>query len=160
MRKWTWFLRLLIGGLALLAVAVGVFPFSIMLKEMFEQAPHHLAPVVVILGIGLYLAILGFLAAAVFVERLLGNIDRNQAFSSEAVTNLKRIEWSLAVVTVGFWLWLPFIYTITQLDDAPGILLIGLGLSAIPLTLTVFMAVLVRLWAAALRLKNENEQPI
>lgn len=38
MRKWTWFLRLLIGGLALLSVAVGVFPFSIMLKEMFEQA--------------------------------------------------------------------------------------------------------------------------
>ena len=61
---------------------------------------------------------------------------------------------------VGFWLWLPFIYTITQLDDAPGLLLIGLGLSAIPLTLTVFMAVLVRLWEAALQLKNENEQPI
>ncbi|WP_203650438.1 DUF2975 domain-containing protein [Secundilactobacillus yichangensis] len=157
MRKSTWFLRLLIGCLALLAIAIGIIPFPIMLREMFEHAPHHLNVVVVILGIGIYLAIIGFLAAAIFAEQLLGIIDHNQAFSSQAVTYLNRVKWALVVVTVGVWLWLPFIYAITQLNDAPGIMLIGLGIATIPLILTVFIAVLVRLWAAALQIKNEND---
>lgn len=157
MRKSTWFLRLLIGCLALLAIAIGIIPFPIMLREMFEHAPHHLNVVVVILGIGIYLAIIGFLAAAIFAERLLGIIDHNQAFSSQAVAYLNRVKWALVVVTVGVWLWLPFIYAITQLNDAPGIMLIGLGIATIPLILTVFIAVLVRLWTAALQIKNEND---
>lgn len=157
MRKGTWFLRLTLGCLALLVIAVGIIPFPIMLREMFTHAPNHLNIVVVILGVGIYLAILGFLAAVLFAEQLLNVIDHEQAFSATAVTYLNRLKWALVIVTVGVWLWLPFIFAVTQLDDAPGLLLIGLVIAAAPLILTVFMAVLVRLWKAALQLKNEND---
>lgn len=157
MRKGTWFLRLTLGCLALLVIAVGIIPFPIMLREMFTHAPNHLNIVVVILGVGIYLAILGFLAAVLFAEQLLNVIDHEQAFSATAVNYLNRLKWALVVVTVGVWLWLPFIFAVTQLDDAPGLLLIGLVIAAAPLILTVFMAVLVRLWKAALQLKNEND---
>ncbi len=60
MRKGTWFLRIVLGGLAPLVIAVGLIPFPIMLREMFTHAPHHLNIVVVVLGIGIYLAIIGF----------------------------------------------------------------------------------------------------
>lgn len=157
MRKGTWFLRLTLGCLALLVIAVGIIPFPIMLREMSTHAPNHLNIVVVILGVGIYLVILGFLAAVLFAEQLLNVIDHEQAFSATAVTYLNRLKWALVVVTVGVWLWLPFIFAVTQLDDAPGLLLIGLVIAAAPLILTVFMAVLVRLWKAALQLKNEND---
>lgn len=160
MRTGTWFLRIILGGLALLVIAVGLIPFPIMLKEMFTHAPHHLNIVVVILGIGIYLAIIGFLAAVFFAEQLLGVIDRNQAFSTSAVTCLTHLKWALVTVTAGVWLWLPFIFAATQLDDAPGLLLIGFVLAAAPLVLTVFIAILVRLWNAALRIKNENDLTI
>ncbi|MCH5461714.1 DUF2975 domain-containing protein [Lactobacillus sp. LC28-10] len=157
MRKGTWFLRLTLGGLALLVIAVGIIPFPIMLREMFTHAPNHLNIVVIILGTGIYLAIIGFLAAVLYAEKLLSIIDHQQAFSATAVDYLNRLKWSLVVVTAGVWLWLPFIFAVTQLDDAPGLLLIGLVIAAVPLILTVFMAVLVRLWKAALQLKNEND---
>ncbi|GAX06570.1 hypothetical protein IWT25_01915 [Secundilactobacillus pentosiphilus] len=160
MRKGTWFLRILIGGLALLAIAAGLIPFPIMLHEMFEQAPHGLTMIIVILAVGIYLAIIGCLAAAFFAEQLLQIIDHNQAFSTHAVMSLTRVKWALVLVTTGIWLWLPFIYTIAQMDDAPGMMLIGLGIATIPLILTVFIAILARLWDAALRIKNENDLTI
>lgn len=160
MRASTWFLRVTLGGLALLAVVIGVIPFPIMLSEMGQGAPAGLGGVVVSLGVGVYLALLAFLVAVLVAEQLLSVIERGTAFTNQALTKLRHLTWALVALTLGVWLWLPFIYTAARLDDAPGLMVIGLAVALVPVVLTVFMAVLTRLWQAALAYKTDTDVTI
>lgn len=146
MKLGIWFLRIILGALAILVIAVATIPVPIMLREMFEGAPHHLVFAVVLLALGVYIATLGFISAVVFVFQFFNDISHKRTLTPPAVTRLHRLTYSLVAITGGIWLFLPLIYTIAQLNDAPGLLLIGLALALIPLILTTFMAILAHVW--------------
>jgi hypothetical protein len=112
------------------------------------------------LGGGLYLVVAAFFAAVVFAWQLLGTINRQLAFSRRAVRLLSRLKWACVGMQIGVLLCLPMVYTVADGGDAPGVMLIGLVLFAIPMIVAVFLAILQRLWAAALAYKEENELTI
>lgn len=55
---------------------------------------------------------------------------------------------------------LPFFYIVAKLEDAPGIMLIGLGIIFASTIIAVFAAVLQRLLQEAIDIKSENDLTI
>ncbi|MFD1484716.1 DUF2975 domain-containing protein [Lacticaseibacillus baoqingensis] len=155
MKLRSWFLKVCLVLATLLVLTLGVV--------LFWRAPGALlqsgvSPLLAWpFGSGLYVIVAGFLAAVVFAWQLLATIDHNLAFSQRAVQLLARLKWACVGMQAGVLLCLPMIYTFADQDDAPGVMLIGLVLFAIPMVVGVFLALLQRLWAAALAYKEENE---
>ncbi|MBZ5201723.1 DUF2975 domain-containing protein [Planomicrobium chinense] len=106
--------------------------------------------------IGMYAAMIPFFIALYQTLKLLGYIDRNQAFSELAVKSLKRIKHCAMIISALFVLELPFFYLLTKADDAPGVLM-GLFVIFASLVIAVFAAVLQKLLQDAIRIKAEND---
>lgn len=89
--------------------------------------------------------------------KLLSYIDKNDAFSQISVEALMKIKYSAISISVIYVLGLPLFYLIAERDDAPGVILVGLGLIFAPLVIAVFAAVLQRLLQEAINMKLEND---
>ncbi|WP_225048898.1 DUF2975 domain-containing protein [Lacticaseibacillus kribbianus] len=104
--------------------------------------------------LGLWAAVLAFETAAVLAWRLLDSVAAAQAFSVAAVRGLARLKWAVGGISAGLALTLPQIYQVADAADAPGLMLIGLAVVALPLMVATFLAVLGRLWTMALTYKQ------
>lgn len=94
------------------------------------------------------------------LNKLLKLIDTNEIFSDRTLTIMNRIQkltLAIAVVTIGL---MPFFFTITQLDDAPGLVLFGAGTVFIPFSIYILVAVLKETLSKAVLIKQENELTI
>lgn len=92
--------------------------------------------------------------------KLLGQIDRNEAFSNISVTALKNIKRCAIIISGLFIVDLPFLYRIAEIDDAPGVLLFSLMIIFASIVIAVFAAVLQKLLTSALEMKSENDLTI
>lgn len=108
--------------------------------------------------VGTCLAAIPFFIALYQSYKLLGYIDANRAFSELSVKALKMITRSaladFIICTVGG---LPFFYAVTDLEDAPGLMLIGMGIAGVAFVIFVFASVLNRLLQDAIAMKAEND---
>ncbi|WP_461225857.1 DUF2975 domain-containing protein [Lacticaseibacillus suihuaensis] len=142
---------MLVAAMAVVALfAFGLFPhYPGLLLAQFHR------PVVAwVFTAGLWLTAAAFATAAVVAWRLLDVIDRAQAFSAAAVSGLRRLKWAVVGIAAGLALLLPQIYQVADATDAPGLMVIGLAIVALPLMVAVFLAVLTRLWLIALGYKQ------
>jgi len=126
---------------------------------------------VILLGVGIsgnagmFLPLmLGMLAAAVpfFFALyqgllLLSYIDKNGAFSELSIKAIRKIKYCAGVISVLYALMMPYIIYISEKDDAPGGVVIGLVLIFAPFVIAVFAAVLERLLQNAIDIKSEND---
>ena len=76
--------------------------------------------------IGLYLTAIPFFFALYQAFKILLYIDKNVAFSESTVKALKNIKYSGITISTLYVAMLPFVYFLAELDDAPGLILIGL----------------------------------
>lgn len=111
------------------------------------------------------MSVLGFSAIPYFLTlfqgyRLLTFIDVNQAFSERSVESLKMIKICSAVISGIYVLGLPLFYIVAELDDAPGVILVGMIFVGAPLIIAVFAAVLQKLLKSAIDMKREQELTI
>jgi len=106
---------------------------------------------------GIYASIIPFLFALFQAFLLLQNIDRNNAFSESSVKALNAIKFSAIAMSVCYAFALPMIFIFAELDDAPGVVLIGLAITGAPLIVATFAAVLQKLVRSAIDLKTEND---
>lgn len=93
--------------------------------------------------------------------KLLVYIDQKKGFSPFSIQAFRSIKW--ASLIGGFILMLgfvPLLYPIAQLQDAPGLLVIGFAFSCIPFVVSLFASVMEKLFQNALDLKSENELTI
>lgn len=107
--------------------------------------------------IGIYATIIPFLYALFQAVKLLQYIDKNNAFSQSSITALRTIKFSAIAMSALYWIAMPMVGTFAQLDDAPGVVLIGAVLASSPLVVATFAAVLQKLVQNALDLKTEND---
>lgn len=49
------------------------------------------------------------------------------------------------------------VYRIADVEDAPGVVIIGLGIIAVPLALSVFVATIEKLLESVIQIKHEND---
>jgi hypothetical protein len=89
--------------------------------------------------------------------RLLDNIDANDAFSDLSVNALKNIKVSAFAISIVLATFMPIVYYVADIDDAPGLILIGAAIVFTPIVISVFAALLERLLKEAIRIKSEND---
>ncbi|HEX7724883.1 MAG TPA: DUF2975 domain-containing protein [Candidatus Paceibacterota bacterium] len=144
----TLFLRCVVYVLGLAALAFCVFAIP---SVWAEAGPYK--PIL----IGMCVSIIPFFYALYQTLKLLGVIDANTAFSDVSVKGLKHIRYSAIVISLMYVLGMPYIYHAADLDDAPGVIVIGLVIILASIVIAVFAVVLQKLLSQALDIKQEND---
>ncbi|WP_054653863.1 DUF2975 domain-containing protein [Secundilactobacillus silagei] len=124
----------------------GGFPFTRFRLECQLQAYA--------LTIGLYVSAISFIVLAVFAWQLLHLISQQLVFTAKTVQLFVALKWSCVGIQLGALTMLPGIYLVADRTDAPGVMAMGLIFYAVWLFMTVFFAILQRLWATAVAFKH------
>ncbi|WP_332631674.1 DUF2975 domain-containing protein [Halalkalibacter flavus] len=114
---------------------------------------HMLYPLLIIM----YGTAIPFFTALYQAFRLLNYIDTNIAFSNFSVRALKMIKYCAITIGILYLVGMPFLYLIAEMDDAPGIIVIGLVIIFASSVIAVFAAVLQKLLQEAINIKSEND---
>ncbi|MDQ0209310.1 magnesium-transporting ATPase (P-type) [Alkalicoccobacillus murimartini] len=107
--------------------------------------------------IGLYLTAFAFFVALYQAIKLLGLIDKNEAFSELSVRALTVIMTCAVIISIFYVAVLPLLYAVAEIEDAPGIIVIGLVILFASTVIAVFAAVLKKLFKHAIEIKSEND---
>lgn len=121
-----------------------------------ELYPDH-AYIKYLVLIDLYATAIPFYFALYQAFKLLGYIDKNKAFSGLSVQVLKNIKYCAITISILYMVGMPLFFLMADMDDAPGIILIGLVMIFASLVIAVFAAVLQRLLQEAIDIKSEND---
>jgi hypothetical protein len=153
-RGTTLFLKMAVILIGIPVLALGIFGLTWLPKNPANpEYAHILYPIVA----GMYVSIIPFFAALVQAFKLLGYIDKNQAFSELSVKALKNIKFCAITISVLYAIILPFVFMVAELDDAPGLVIIGMVPIFASMVIAVFAAVLQRLLQEAIDIKSEND---
>lgn len=108
----------------------------------------------------LYISAIPFFVALYQAFELLSYIDKNEAFSELSVKGLRNIKYCAITISGLYVADMPFFYIFAELDDAPGVILIGMVPIFASMVIAVFAAVLQRLLQEAINIKSENDLTI
>ncbi|WP_075618890.1 DUF2975 domain-containing protein [Paenisporosarcina indica] len=150
----TLFLKIALILIGIPVLALCIFGLSWLANNPVNpEYAHILYPIL----IGMCVAVIPFFVALYQAYKLLSYIDKNQAFSELSVKALKNIKFCAITVSGLYVLILPFVYLIAELDDAPGLIIMGMVPVFAALVIAVFAAVLQRLLQEAIDIKSEND---
>ncbi|SFC22348.1 Protein of unknown function [Alkalibacterium subtropicum] len=156
MKKETWVLKIAVILIMLPVLAIVIFGFPAIIREASESSTQM---VIVLYGIlaALSLSMFPFSAALYQAYKLLNYIDHDEAFSDKSVDTLRKIKRYAFSIAAVHLLSFPFYFIVGEVDDAPGVILVGLIFVSAPAVIAVFAAVLEKLLDNALDLKKDNE---
>ena len=159
MKRETLFLKIavILMGLPVLALCIFLLPE---IAEYFAELNPKLDFLQYPFLIGLYVTAIVFFVALFQTLKLLSYIDKNQAFSELSVKALKNIKYCAITISALYVVFMPLIYLMAEIDDAPGIILIGMVIIFGCMVITVFAAVLQKLLKNAIDIKTENDLTI
>lgn len=152
----TLFLRVALIAVAVLSVLFCIFVFPEMWRS-YDFEDQILAQPMRGVIIRWYISAIPFLVGLWQSWKLLGYIDRGVAFSELSTRALNRIKQCAIAIAVIMASALPFFYGFAQLDDAPGVMIIGMMFVGGPVAVAIFAALLQKLLRNAIEMKNENE---
>ncbi|MDR4435294.1 DUF2975 domain-containing protein [Bacillus tequilensis] len=152
----TLFLRIavILIGIPILALCIFVVPkIANYIGDLFP----NMAYIQYLVFIFLYVTAIPFYYALYQAFKLLNYIDKNKAFSKMAVKALKNITYCAVTISVLFAAGVPAFYFVAEIDDAPGIIVIGFVIIFASMVIAVFAAVLQKLLKEAIDIKSEND---
>jgi hypothetical protein len=150
----TFFLRMAVFLIGTPVLALGIFGFPWLANNPVNpDYAHMLYPIL----IGMYVSVIPFFVALFQAFKLLSYIDKNQAFSELSVKALKNIKFCAMTISGLYVVIMPFVFLLAELDDAPGLIVIGMVIIFAPMVIAVFAAVLQRLLQEAIDIKSEND---
>lgn len=152
----TLFLRAVLALIALGVIAFCVFALPSIWQGGSAEFPMASMSVQLIV-IGLYITVVPFFIALWQTFKLLHYIDHNVAFSAASVSALRIIKFCAIVVAAIYTAFVPLLYPIAEADDAPGLILVGVGIACAPVAFAVFAAVLQKLVQNAVDMKSEHD---
>ncbi|MET4563457.1 DUF2975 domain-containing protein [Lysinibacillus parviboronicapiens] len=152
----TLFLKLavILMGIPVLALCIFLVP---KIANFAAQLYPDMAYLKYLVFIDLYATAIPFYFALYQAFKLLSYIDKNIAFSDLSVRALKNIKYCAITISILYVLGMPLFYLIAEMDDAPGIILIGMVMIFASIVITVFAAVLQKLLKNAIDIKSEND---
>ena len=127
-RSSTLFLKAAVIFMGIPVLALCIFLLPQIVNEANEAADKGSDLAYVVYGIVtvMYITVIPFYFAFYQCFTLLSYFDRNQAFSDLSVLALKKIK-NCALTISGFYvIVLPFVYILAEIDDAPGLILLGM----------------------------------
>ncbi|HSO58940.1 MAG TPA: DUF2975 domain-containing protein [Paenisporosarcina sp.] len=150
----TIFLKIAVFLIGSPVLALGIFGlYWLPNNPVNPDYAHILYPIV----IGMYVSVIPFFFALYQAFKLLSYIDKNQAFSELSVRALKNIKFCAITISSLYVVILPFVFLAADLDDAPGLVIVGMVPVFASLVIAVFAAVLQKLLKEAIDIKSEND---
>jgi len=159
MKQGTLFLKISIIIIGIPVLALCIFGLPWIAKDAAEGS-LKMAYVLNGILIIMYAATIPFFVALYQAFKLLTYIDRNKAFSELSVKALKNIKSCATTIGILYVVGLPLFYIVGEVDDAPGVILIGMVFIFAPMVIAVFAAVLEKLLKEAIDIKNDNDLTI
>ncbi len=155
-RTSTLFLRMAVSTIGLGVFALCIFLLPLMWADAYKEWPQHGYAVRAVVA-AMYVSTIPFYIGIYKGWCILDAIDKSRAFSMQSVAALRVISYAAASISFAYMLSLPFFYIWAQQVDAPGLMVIGLFLTGMPLIISVAVGILQRLFAEAVIAKNEND---
>lgn len=150
----TLFLKIAVFLIGAPVLALGIFGVTYLVNNPANpNYAHILYPIV----IGMYISVIPFFVALYQAFKLLSYIDKSLAFSDFSVKALQKIKFCAMTMSGVYIVILPFIFLVAELDDAPGLVIVGMVPIFAPMVIAVFAAVLQRLLQEAITIKHEND---
>lgn len=147
--------------IAVILIGIPVLALCVFLVPEIADFTAELYPDIAIMKylvfIDLYATAIPFYFALYQAFKLLSYIDKNQAFSELSVKALKNIKYCAIIISMLYVVGLPLFYLVAEVDDAPGIIVIGLVMIFASMVIAFFAAVLQRLLQEAIHIKSEND---
>lgn len=128
----TIFLRFMTFLVGLPALAVGTFLLPKIAKEAIQEAAGGATMGYIIVGtlLLIYLSIIPFYLILFHFTRILVYIERDLVFSELCLHAFQKIKRYSFIISGLYVLALPFMYFIAEWDDAPGLILINVVITA------------------------------
>ncbi len=152
----THFLRLALSMIGLGVVALCIFALPAMWRGASAEFPAA-SQAVFLIVLGLYATAIPFFIALWQAFKLLRFIDQGAAFSESSVKALRVMKRCIMVIAALYVGGVPLLYPIADVDDAPGLILIGMVIACVPITVAVFATVLEKLLQSAIEIQSEND---
>ncbi|MEK4231293.1 DUF2975 domain-containing protein [Solibacillus sp. FSL H8-0538] len=150
----TLFLKIAVFLMGLPVLALSLFGLTWLTKNPVNpEYAHILYPIL----ISMYVSVIPFFVALYQAFKLLSYIDKNEAFSALSVQALKVIKRCAMTISGLYALAMPFVFLVADLDDAPGLIIVGMVPIFASMVIAVFAAVLQRLLREAIDIKSEND---
>lgn len=159
MRRETMILKIAVIMLGIPVAALSVLLLPWIARDA-AQSSIRMAYVIYGILILMYISVVPFFAALYQGFRLLGYIDSNKAFSELSLKSIQKIRSCAAAISIIYLFAMPLFYIVAEIDDAPGVILVGMIFVFAQLTVAVFAAILKKLLKNAIDLKNDNELTI
>lgn len=159
MKKETIFLRLAVLFIGAPILALCIFALPLIAKDAAVSS-MKMAYVLYGILIVMYVSAIPFFTALYQAFKLLNYIDDNKAFSELSVEALRKIKNCATLISILYVLSMPLFYIVGEVDDAPGVIIIGMIFVFAPMVIAVFAAVLQKLLKDALDIKNDNDLTI
>ena len=155
-RGTTLFLKtaLILIGIPILALCIFLVPkIGSFAGELYPEMAYMKS----LVSIDMYAAALPFYFALYQAFKLLGYMDKNQAFSELSVKALKNIKYCAITISALYLLGMPLYYLMGKKVDPPSFIPMGLVIIFASMVIAVFAAVLHRLLQEAIHIKSEND---
>ncbi|MBN6888724.1 biotin transporter BioY [Cytobacillus horneckiae] len=152
----TLFLKIavILMGIPVLALCLFLVPE---LAEYTVELYPNMTYMKVLVFLFFYVTAIPFYIALYQAFKLVGFIDKNIAFSELSVRALKNIKNCAITISMLYVVGMPLLYLMAEMDDAPGIIVIGLVIIFASMVIAVFAAVLQKLLKNAIDIKSEND---
>lgn len=135
-------------GLIVLALCIFALPAGILSDKTGYYRP---------ILFGLYVPAVPFFYALHQALKLLGQVERNQAFTELSVRTLSNIKYCALIISGLFAAGMPYIFYAAQRDDAPGVVLMGFIIIGASFVIATAAAVFQSLLQNAIDIKSEND---
>lgn len=151
------FLKLVTIGMGIVVLLfMFLFNIQIFTSENVEAFPIEF----MIAFIAIEIIFVLVLACIFFVYKIITKIIDQNFFTNLVLSYLKNIKSLVQGVFVLSVFTLPMFYWIAQTDDAPGLVLFGIGICFIPFVATVFLLVINELFEQMIQIKEENDYTV
>ena len=159
MKRETLFLKMtvILMGIPVLALCIFLVP---VLGNIAAELLPKFTYIKYLVSVVFYASAVPFYFALYQAFNLLRYIDQNKAFSELSVEALKKIKYCAIAISGLHALVLPLFYLFAEIDDAPGVIIVGLIVPFASMVIAVFAAVLQKLLQTAIDIKSENDLTI
>lgn len=154
----TLFLRLAVLGIGAAVLGLGILLFPAFWYVQGDYPSY--APAVYIVLTTIYLTTIPYFLGLFKAWSILKLIENGKAFTFQAAKKLTFVSQCAATISVLYLVSLPAFYVWADQDDAPGLMVIGLVFSTVPMVVAVCVAVLRRLLYEAIVIKNEHDMTV
>lgn len=141
--------------LKLVLILVGIFVLAADIVGLVPAIIQEESGVTKIFLSGVVLSTIPFLVALFHSVNILSEVSEGKVFTIRSLNGLKYIKYCATLVAALYLALMPIFYLIAKMEDAPGVIVIGLGLVFIATVFAMAAELFQRLLQSAINSKAE-----